>query len=489
MQTIKVVVGDRFQLTTQDKALDVAAELRAAFTEENGPNSPAPMPTFEPIANVAVMRGKTIDVEGKARSEADRAAATSAGFVTADTVYARGTMVVDAGVANAREYRQQFEEMPPTVEGCARLDTEIRAEARRDSAPMRTAELVASPDGRFIGPDAQQYAPTRRAIAGLVTRLGCGGVEYLADHCDERLFAVNVNAQTAALDRAEAVQLAEAQAKGEKFKPSEIVLRTRVRGGRPEAFAVVSPGYTSFDGDRVASLVKAGVSPDCRGEVRYDAVRGKIRIEALLNSTVQPEKYVAGEFFRAGVVIKADDTGAGGIEISSVVYQNLCLNLVILDKAWQRFGSVVHRGDENGLTLRVRDALKAASASIDHFRKAWGFAAVDDVAEQVMTTEGVRLHREIAMAALFRGILKGQLVALPGRKEERVKELVEAWKGDHSSATVDVATSRASVVNAFTRLAHTSDLDPWQADEVSADAARLLLRKQPLPFELSEARS
>jgi hypothetical protein len=105
-----------------------------------------------------------------------------------------------------------------------------------------------------------------------------------------------------------------------------------------------------------------------------------------------------------------------------------------------------------------------------------------------LTQEQINLGREISALACFRGILQRELVKVPGKVEVNAKMLLEAWNADESSATQETDLSKAAVVNAFTRIAHErEDLDAWTADDISAQAGRLLLRKQPLPFELLEA--
>ena len=259
------------------------------------------------------------------------------------------------------------------------------------------------------------------------------------------------------------------------------MLRTRTARGGLECFAAVSPSYAKFDADQIAGIVKGAVLPECRGKASYDGQR--TRIEALIHTTVQPENFVAGEFFRAGIVCDSDDTGAGGIRVRGVVFQNLCLNLMILDEAWQDFGYVMHLGDSSKMHDRVARSLQSAVASLEHFRKAWGFAATTPAVSE----EQLALGREIAAMGLFRGILQRDLVKVSGKVEENAKLLTKLYFNDRSSATKTVPLSKAAVVNAFTALAHEKDgIAVWEADDISAQATRLLLRKQPLPFELIE---
>lgn len=548
MEQITVIVGNVRRTATKDTALTVAEVL---VNEQGGPGV-APVPTFEGLGTapdvaiakdgftpgcvtcdtvsgpcpthhplfkltdsgprVADIKAGEMDVVGRSRSVTDKAAAEKAGFTLKDTVYERGLRVNSTGVTNAQEFRQDYEKEPLTSAELKDLETVVKAEARQDLAPVRIGLLRANVDGRLLYPRVSggvvtyptseeqvqgSYVLTSRAVKGLVGRLECGGGEYLAEHCSPELLAKNINHQCRDFETAEQAREAKVRVNNEKtdaekqrFRPTEARLRTRTRAGiGSECFAVVSPGYSALDADILADIIAEALPPEARGRVKYDAQNGRFRAEAWLHSTVAPENYVAGEVFRAGLIIKADDTGNGGIEIDGGIGQNLCLNLIILDNARRHYDTIVHKGVRDSLIAKVRSAIDEAVKSLEHFRESWGYAAAKDVTAPVAeaaTAEGIRLSRELALASVFRGVLQRQLVKLPGRKEDRIEQLVDAWKGDRSSATVSVPTSKAAVVNAFTRVAHTTDLDAWQQDQVCADAGKLLNRKGDLPFEFSK---
>lgn len=461
---IKVTVGGETQFAPDNASALALAEKMGA--------GPGKLPVFERIG----AQGVPINETGLARSLTDRQAAEAAGYATDETVYERGSQ---ASPDAARSVRSEFEQMPLTSDGLAQAVQAVGAEHRHDLPAVPVGSVQMDATGKLVLPGGR-FEPTKRAMSGLVTRLGCGGLDYLTESCTSELRAINVNRQAKAHTERELTAARAAVEAGEPMpEQTQMVARARTRDGSPEVFAIVSPKYTAFDVDRVAEQIDAAIPPACRGAVTYDAERGRLRFEAWLHTTASPETAVAGEFFRAGIVGRSDDTGAGAIEIDGGVFQNRCLNFAILGKSWQSFGGIRHIGSSIG--ERVEQALALAEKSLDHFREAWGYAARR---EAVPTAEGLQLAREISMAALFRGILKAQLVPLPGRKEERVKQLVQAWKGDSSSAVQVTGTSVAAVVNAFTQVAHTTDLDPWQQDETSKAATDLLIRKSPLPMEL-----
>lgn len=111
-----------------------------------------------------------------------------------------------------------------------------------------------------------------------------------------------------------------------------VALRTRATDGdEREVFAVVGPRYTPHDIDQVAAQVSAAVPHDARADVLYDGYRARMNV--LFHSDIRPDRCVAGEIFKAGILVTTADEGSGAIRISPEVWRNLCRNLIILDYA------------------------------------------------------------------------------------------------------------------------------------------------------------
>jgi hypothetical protein len=264
-----------------------------------------------------------------------------------------------------------------------------------------------------------------------------------------------------------------------KHEPRRIALRTREGGaGGRVVFAAVSPRYTPFDADQMASAIAEAtrlIDPLPRGTVTYDG-RGA-RFEILFHSTVQPEGFVAGEFFRAGVVIRSDDTGAGGIRGSAVVWQNLCLNLIVVQEDEQLVFSLMHVGSFEELVARFTRGFHTAMGRLDHFTRQWGFAQRENVLDRARVLDAyVPVSVSEALPGLFNGLIERELVTVRGNREEAVRRLVTAWEADHSSAKAFHDVSRASIVNALTRVAHedADAADPFFSDTLEIQAGALL---------------
>ena len=284
-----------------------------------------------------------------------------------------------------------------------------------------------------------------------------------------------------------------------------------------EVFSVVSPGYAAFDVDRIADALRLSLDArsgeavnltidgrpvgadtlrNAKGTITYDGERA--RFEVLFHSDVRPTHYVAGEFFRAGVVVTTDDTGGGSIVVRSVVWQNLCLNLIIIDECSIPVARLVHAGDVRKLARKFRGAIAEGLGNISTFIKRWGYACEENLAEgaRALAPEGTTIPARPAeqVAGIFRGLIESErFTAYPGRSTDKIVDaLVACWEKDDSGATMlHGGVTRAAVANAITRFAHevlpTLTDDPWMADEAQREAGALLwgVRKGQSPAPLA----
>lgn len=433
------------------------------------------------------------DIVGQARSTLDAEATEAAGFAVAPPIFDRGTRVNDEGVRNAAASREEWERMPDVRANCEALAAQIAAEDREDSVALVT-EITMAPNGSIVvntvdGPGCQltPYVVTERAFSALVTRMQIPAAGRYLRACWPELRAENVNAWIARMRGTERrAELAAAEAgRALGYTPLDVRLRTRKRlrdviGGsvQREVFAAVGPAYADLDADKIAEAIALATPAGARGRVTYDGRRS--RFEILFQSTVQPRHFVAGEFFRAGVIVDTDDTGGGSIAGHAVVWQNLCLNLVIVDVSRTAHFAIRHIGDVDAMAKRFREGFAKAMGSIDHFVTAWDAAVEDDVvarARAIAAADGRALpaKAEHVMAGIFRDAIERDLVPVRVAKtEDAVRGLLTAWESDQSGAA---GPTRAAVVNAFTRYAHTlGTLDPWQEDEIQLAAGGLLRR-------------
>lgn len=454
-----------------------------------------PVVTALPVAPVAVVtppppapvgRGVgNVDEAGAIRASLDEDLARTNGFAPKAPLYEVGTRVVQMGVDNARAMQQEHDAKPWARDVAADLVRAVRAEERQDLPATRVGDLRMTSSGLIVLPGEGEPGKgprlplSERSFASLMGRMPArSGIAYLND-CPPKLRAINFNHW--------AVEVTDRERS--ETKPMEAVLRTRKVEGVRQAFAAVSPTYTPFDADKIGEALRLALPGDAKGGLDYDGQR--MRLEALWRTNIAPDEFVAGEFFKAGVIVRADDTGAGSIRVQSVLWRNLCLNLLILDKAVGVDIRLRHVGNVEELAARFRAAFNEALGSIGSFRNAWKNAMQEEgealVARSAGTTADdiAKLPANVVLAGLFNGILERELVPVKGRKTDVVPKLLEMHTQDEARDAYGV--SRASIVNAFTRYAHKVETDPFAADLIREGAGTLLSGTRgrapaPLPY-------
>lgn len=436
-----------------------------------------------PVVNAERHEDSTVDRVGAARSAADKAAAIAAGFSPADPLFERGTRVIQLGVENAKRSRVEHDAKPTVREYCADLVARVAAEKRTDRV-VAVSELGMNKLGQLTrGGNAVNIGED--AFLSMMSRIDVKGARYLASLTDVERRALNVTADLAEFVAKDAEYVA-ADPNG-KREPAKLNLRLRKTGNGPECFAVTSEKYTAFDVDKIAQAIALAAPEEARGTVVYDGARAKF--EVMFHSQTQPENYVAGEYFRAGVHISTDDTGKGGIKVRAMICQNLCLNLIILDESTVEIASLRHIGSVEKLAAKFRQAFAQALKSIDHFLTQWGYAASEDLAattkaQLIAEGETYDLSVEDVMRGIFNGLIEDGDIGLPKRNRlDVVDGLMAMWEADESSATSTFGASRAAAVNAITRWAHEINDDPFREDELQSAAGRLLASKKPLAYK------
>ena len=421
--------------------------------------------------NPVTLRGiGHVDAVGALRSALDVKAAEDAGFAMKQPLYTRGTRVVELGVENARTSRLEHDALPLAKDAHQDLARQVRDENRKDFT-VKASNLFLRTDGQLTTREkpSQGVALSRRSFPQLVGRLDIpSGGAYLSNYPPE-LRSVNVNHW---IDE----RLREEQLAPEGSPAKELQLRMRGPRGAREIFAITGPRYASYDADMIAEAVARACPPGARGTVAYDGYRA--HGEVLFHTTVQPEHFVAGEVFRAGVSWSTDDTGGGSIVCRAMVFANLCLNLIIIDESEQVTVRLRHQGSVEKLADGFRVGFSQALKKIDHFVEAWDEACEESIADEAVSLDEQTPStvRELLIASAIRGLLDQELVTVPGRREDVVHGVVRAWQVDDSGAGLSLeGVNRAALANALTRYAHESgDLDPWEQDVLQAQAGQLV---------------
>lgn len=439
-----------------------------------------------PLAAPVLTSTASFSHEGKARSDAARLEMKMNGFAPQLPVYAAGTRVNEIGVRNAESSRKEYDALPTVQNACASLVHTIGREERRDLVLERLANVRMTAAGNLKMNTEAGMRISEQAFSGFLSRTGIEGHSYLAK-CPSALRAVNVNHWMEEMNRSERAREIDATASREKFKPTDVKFRTRLNGDERHIFATVSGSYGSFDADKIAAAISLAAPTDARGSIVYDGTRTKF--ENLFHSNIVPAEYVAGEFFKAGVLVRTDDTGGGSCRVSAVVWQNLCLNLIILDECEQKIASIRHIGSVEAMADKFRAAFAEALKSIEGFRTKWGYALDEDVQVEHdhAGSDVADLSISKVLPGLFNGIIERELVPVRGQRKQVVGDLVRMFEKDNSAARAGKDyVSRAAVVNAFTRYAHEVNADPFAQDEIERGAGGLLnitRSNRVLPYE------
>jgi hypothetical protein len=420
--------------------------------------------------------GPGVSKLGAERAKADEIAATEAGFSVAAPIYEIGSLVNEWGVDNFKASREEFEAMPKAHEACEKLVAQVATEQRRDiKVPL--SELRMLDNGQLTRGTGGGMPVTERAISGIGNHITPGGAGYLK-RCPAELRATNVNhwcesnalkedgRATNKLMRAWERNGCQGAQPAPVMVPREVNLRTRINGTTKarESFAIVSPGYAAHDIDAIADQVMTSdaIPADARADITYDGY--KARIDVLFHSNVQPERLVAGEMFKAGIMLKTSDDGTGSIQIAAQVWRNLCLNLIIIDHAKEMVTRRSHRGD--GLAEAVEIGIADAMKKVEHFAEKWSTATVENVVEKYGMGD---------MEALFRGLVFNKVVSASGVKPaEMMDRLRNAYEAELSLAP-DQRYCRSMVVNTVTRAAHENTWSKWESvEELETTGGQLL---------------
>jgi hypothetical protein len=400
-----------------------------------------------------------VSAAGKARAEADEARAREAGFAPRTPLYATGTRVNEWGVDNARASRRAWSRMPHVSQALADLAAEVDAEVRHDRE-VDAGELRFDKRGHLVLPGGERVRIESPAFGQLCDQLKLpkGAKHYLAA-CDPELRARNANQWLSGQQP--------------RWQSSPIKLRLRnLAGAATSLYAAVGTRYQDYDTNVVArQLADALADTEGRAEVYYDGRR--FQADILWHSDVQPEHYVAGEFFKAGLRVRSNDAGGGSLSGSAMLWRNLCLNLIILDESHIPLFRLRHAGLEANLHARLGAGIQAGLDAVDGFIRHWDAAREDALQTALHIDTGAPVG-DVSASELVWGLFMGAQAEsrLPVSRGQ-VKGLMEAWE-------IEPELNRAGLVNAATRYAQR--LDPFQAHELEQAAGTLLTSHRALSW-------
>ena len=416
---------------------------------------------------LVIRPGVDVDPEAVERLTEQEAAARAAGFSPAPPMYALGTRVLPIGADNFRRSRMEFDSLPRADVALAGLIDRVAREQRGDTI-VHIPQLHMRDDGtitRGNGPMTLNDHGWKQLLARTTCSEPGAAATYLAAIPPQRR-AAEFNAWVA-----------------ETPEDRTAVLRHRNSFGADgmassrEVFAAVSERYNrDYDADRLADVYRDLIPGDARAEVVYDGQRLNIRV--LWHSNIQPETAAAGEIFKAGAGLQARDDGSGAFHPSADIFRNLCLNLLIIDHARIDMGKRRHTGESNTIGMFLHSAITAAVDKVRWFANAWDSGRSQNLmSESVVRDLPGNPPVSDVVQGVFRGLLKGGGLALPGYRRDAATDLLfKSWQQEPEM-------TRVGVVNAITRTAHTADLGgPWASEDVQRQGSRLLGSKRPFQY-------
>lgn len=413
--------------------------------------------------------GVTVDQAGVRRAKADEEAAIKAGHSLKPPVYTLGTLVNSTGVENFKASRKEWDALPLLGEGCQEIIAQVAKEQREDLV-AEVPSLYMDEMGKLVVA-GQGYPMTKRGIEGLSHFTTQSGGKYLSE-IPADLRAYNFNRHFPLGFRVDKRATTKQYPDGTSYEemekiytPNKVTIRTRQNGEGREVYAVTGPRYGTFDINQVVGRIYKALSDknlDARVDAVYDGY--KLRFDVLFHTDVQPEKAVAGEIFKAGLIIRTADDGSGAINVSTELHRNLCLNLIILDHSKVLVGRRRHSGKQTTIEESIDNALKQAQENLGYFAQAWSHANVENVLERYDLGD----PRDV-----FNGLVLNKLVWTPGmRPEDQVNRLMSAWNEEPGY-------SKSAFINAITRMAHTAEHRSWETvEELESTAGELLFAKQ-----------
>lgn len=436
--------------------------MQITVMDQNGetivPVTPEGLEARSPRARGAVMQGEagTVSQVAKRRVEADEAALRGIfGNKQIDSIeplFERGTRVNSTGVANFRKIRKAHDALPRADHAAFAKYQEIRAEGRCDmDVDLSLAEPGPTEGSVVLNGDLFTLTPT--AWEHFFTM--AGAPKYAAAHAPYAPPEV-LSAMLKAYRPKDSKQLVAAFRTGSvNGSGGERALPAGTGG---EVYRIASNRYTAFDADTVlATLLSTShdLMAGWKGDITYDGEKLSMDMLAMPDEVID---LAAGDVFKIGIRLRANDVREGGISADLIAWRNRCLNLIVIGTAQTEIFNARHMGNVADIHMGLASVMAQAEVAFGHFRHQWGIAR----SEIIVTPE-------LPADRLFEGLAASKLVSLPGDTMTVKELLLSAWMEEPGF-------TRADVVNAVTRAAHEGARyrDPFTIGKVEEEAGSLL---------------
>lgn len=380
------------------------------------------------------------------RVQEDETIAVKNGFKLQNTLYAMGTPLNSSGVVNLRKSREEYENLSSSQEEAQKIIGIVKEEERSDDKVLLSSYRMNKEGDLFLSNlDSSgyvNYIPTVTSLNQLIKRSRSSeAISSAANFVSDvdsplhlRSSVCNYYLETAG-------------------NATSVFRSRKYKEHQRELFAAVSERFsTECDVDELCRIV---------GEQEYMAKAmsfydgNRFRFDIIYHTDIKPEDGVCGEIFKAGVTIRSSDNGLSGIRISPFVIRNLCLNLIILDRA-EQYNYMTHL--RKNLKESVLEAIQGSLRKVQTFKNKWSMAnkrvELDDTKEETVKT-------------YFESLIKKGVLKNVGPSKELVVNLYNSW-------TKEPGDKLSSIVNAVTRTAHENVTSIWKTTSLEEQAGNLL---------------
>jgi hypothetical protein len=393
------------------------------------------------------------------RAEQDYQTALKSGFSPKQPLYRLGTPVNEWGRNNLKLSRQRWEENPLTQDDCDKHIELIRKEEREDHK-YNLKDFYMTIAGQLDGPEI--LVPTQWSLRQMLLR---------------SRVVTNELTSEAVLDAADYVSNLRSPLKlrkdicnyyfGNSKRDGWFRTRKNPAGQERELYSVVSDRYNrSCTTDNLLTIIRDKLDENrnipSRSETTYDGDR--LQMDIVYHTFIKPEDCVAGEIFQSGIRITTNDNGSERIRISPFVLRNLCLNLIVIDRAEQNI-EISHL--KSSLEDTVKEAIDSAISKISDFAENWSLACRESILDGIYTNADPKI--------IIEKLVKEGYGRIPGlSKTEVTQKIYNAWLKEPD----EQKWSRASFVNALTLAAHTESWsNTWISSQLEENAGNLLYNK------------
>lgn len=455
--THKLTLGNFEAFCNPDNFPEVSAELVAQAgggvpqvallddahrKDEEEPPPPTKRETPVPPKENSTWTAQVVDVEAKARIDAQQKALRQAGVLgKGRELYAPGTRMADIGYANQEARKVEHDALSSFGDAAQALASRIEAEKRED------VEIGSRELGRTITVNgfarAAGFRLTEQAIRGLLTRIDSPALRYVLGLRDRIAEEYNKpenerDFEGVAQDK---VRLAETLSH-ECHRLSDTPLKLRARKVPGDIYAIVSPDYTPADAPSVVGQLLDHVPGNAKGSFGYDPKTTEWSLTAEVWTPTPVAEQAVGEPFKGHVVYRSRDNGTGGFSGGGGIVIVACLNASVYESATAKIRRV-HRGK---ILFDIERMTREACKAIDALTAAWGVAR----SNELEIPAGVPISKVIP--GFWRSLLtdrRSELVGvLAGRVENHVQGLSATYHAERRDRNRVV---RADLAQGWTR--------------------------------------